>query len=255
MEDDVKDVGIKKQEVDDFFNNSARHHKNFNAVLDTNTTDEAIHANIYRDYFTKSYMLENIVPDKNDVLLDFGCGVGRITYFFSPMVSKIFGIDSSEIMLEVAKAELKNYSNVEFEFMHGTKLPYPTDFFNKIFSNWVLQHISTDDILKYLEEFKRVLKSNGKIYLFEQTMTSTKESGKHVYRTTEDYCRLFESAGFKKILVKPVMRVPSRGMSIWNKKILAGKVPLIILKLIDKLTMNRKPQFIKYYTSVFIYQK
>ncbi len=255
MEDDVKNSGIKKQEVTDFFNQSANEHKNYNAVLDTSNSPNAIHSNIYRDYYTKCYMLESIQPQKEDELLDFGCGVGRITYFFSNRVGRISGVDSSEKMLEVAKGELKKGKNVDFELLSGTELIYSLDSFNKIFSNWVLQHISDEDILKYLAEFRRILKPKGKIYLFEQTMTNTQASGKHIYRRTEDYCRLIESVGFKKISVKPVMRVPSRGMSIWNKKIFPGKMLLPLLKFIDKTTMTRKPQFVKYYTTAFIYQK
>lgn len=256
MGNDEKDGGIDSRQVESFFDNTANTHKNINAVLDVSQTKEALYANIYRDYFTKKYLIKNINPRKNDSILDFGCGVGRVTFFLAPHVKNISGIDVSKNMLEIANHEKQNFHNVSFDHLTGTVIPDQDNSFNKIFSHWVLQHISDEMLVLYLKEFYRVLKKGGRIFLFEQTMQHSQSNSKHIYRTEENYMRLIESVpGFKKIAVKPVMRVPARGMSLWNKKTLSGKIALSVFSLIDNLTINYKKQHVKYYTSVFIYEK
>lgn len=256
MDNIVKNTEINTECVESYFEKSALSHKDINAVLDVSNTKEAIHSNIYRDYFTKKYLQKNVSPNKSDSILDFGCGVGRITYSFSKFANRVDGIDTSKNMIEVAAAKKEKIDNVNFTLLKGTILPFPNNSYNKIFSNWVFQHISDEKIIEYLKEFYRILPNGGKIYLFEQTMLTEQSTEKHIYRKDEDYSRLIESVfGFKKILVKPVMRVPSRGMSLWNKKLLFGKKLLPLFCFIDNLTMNYKRQNVKYYTTVFIYEK
>ena len=146
-----KDGGIDSREVESFFDSTANSHKNINAVLDVSQTKEAVHANVYRDYFTKKYLYKNINPQKNDSVLDFGCGVGRVTFFLAPHVKNISGIDISKNMLEIANNETRNFTNVSFEHLSGTLIPNQDNSFNKIFSHWVLQHISDEMLVLYLK--------------------------------------------------------------------------------------------------------
>ncbi|HAP01202.1 MAG TPA: hypothetical protein DCQ93_04680 [Bacteroidetes bacterium] len=245
---------IVKSDVENFFDKNADMHKNIHAVLDAKPTPAVMHSNLYRDYFTRRYMNKYVAPQPGDSILDFGCGVGRVTFDFANRVKKISGIDTSKNMLSVAESLKGNRTNVSFELLSESRLPYSDNSFNKIFSNWVIQHISDQNLIIYLREFHRILSSGGRIYLFEQTMSQLSSNEIHTFRKTEDYEKIISSAGFKKILVKPVMRVPARGMSIWNKK-LFPKIIFPALALIDEMTMTRKPEFVKYYTSAFVYEK
>ena len=105
MDNIVKNTEINTECVESYFEKSALSHKDINAVLDVSNTKEAIHSNIYRDYFTKKYLQKNVSPNKSDSILDFGCGVGRITYSFSKFANRVDGIDTSKNMIEVAAAK------------------------------------------------------------------------------------------------------------------------------------------------------
>jgi len=247
---------IDKQKVEDFFDNSAAFHQNSNAVLDVSHDEKAAHANIYRDYYTKSYIKEHLTPSSGDKVMDFGCGVGRVTSFLAPLVNRIAGVDLSSQMIEVAKRKNGNHHNINFLWLKSAPLPYPENSFNKIFTHWVMQHIPDAEAIIYFKEFYRTLNEGGKIFLFEQTKNDIAQySDKHVYRTVDQYCRLIEQAGFSKVTVTPVMRVPSRGMSLWNNKMISFRFLLPVFRMVDRFTLNRKPQYVNYYTTAFIFKK
>jgi ubiquinone/menaquinone biosynthesis C-methylase UbiE len=244
---------INREAVEKLFDDSALIHKNINSVLDPGISETAKHSNIYRDYFTRQYLLKNISPQKNEMIMDFGCGVGRITTVLAPRVKKITGIDLSVQMLEVARRRCK-LPNVEFIHLESPALPFPENTYDKIFTHWVLQHASDEDVLLYLKEFKRILKPGGNVLLFEQIKNEDEYSDKnvHVYRSSDHYKHLLEDAGFASINNFPVMRVPSIGMSLWNKKYSYSGIWKRILSMIDNNTIMRKPQFASYYTMAFI---
>ncbi len=247
---------INKDKVEEFFDSTALLHGNENAVLDVGAGEKTAHANIYRDYFTKSYIKKYVNPSLSDTVLDFGCGVGRVTFYMAPFTKEIMGIDLSAQMIEVAKKDPRNKGNVHFSWLRNPPLEQADKTINKIFTHWVMQHIPDSEILVYLKEFHRLLKDKGRIYLFEQVKNEvTKNSDKHIYRTTDQYRQLILQSGYKEVTVTPVMRVPSRGMSLWNKRLLPGKLLLPVFRSIDNMTLNRKPQFANYYTSVFIFEK
>jgi SAM-dependent methyltransferase len=256
MPDEKKYNEVDRIKVRDHFNQTAIVQPNDNSVLDSNTEQEVVFANIYRNYFTKHYIQKYVSPKKQDTLLDFGCGVGRIAFFLSPKVKRIEGVDVAKNMLEVATKKSSGFTNVHFSLLHDLTLPIKSEELNKVVSHWVLQHISDDDCSAYFEEFYRVLKPGGKLFLFEQVKSEGQQAGHiHVFRTINQYCSLLEAAGFTKIMVKPVMRVPSRGMSLWNRLKFNNRLLLRLLTLLDDKLMNRKIQFVEYYTILFEFEK
>lgn len=114
---------------------------------------------------------------KNKVL-DFGCGVGRLTRELSKKFGKCYGVDISETMIELAKYHNKEYSNCEFIVNDKEDLKvFKDNFFDFIYTNIVLQHIPDAMLIKsYLEEFLRILNPGG-ILIF-QLPTHTPNFGK-----------------------------------------------------------------------------
>lgn len=243
---------LDKTTVEKHFDTLANMHKNINSVLDVSKSEVAAHANIYRDYFTKRYIKKFVAPQQSDIIIDFGCGVGRVTNAFAPFCKKIIGLDLSSEMIKVA-VNTKPATNTSY--IHITSVPFDIEdnSIDKIFTNWVFQHISDNDAIKYLTEFKRILNPSGRIFLFEQTKNETQLSSNytHVYRRESEYENLIREAGLKNIQTKHAMRVPARGMSLWNKKISKNSLWKNVLGSIDELTMDRKPEFANYYTTLF----
>lgn len=96
-------------------------------------------------------------------ILDLGCGNGRYHQFFKDKKIEYTGIDYSEKLIEIAK---NKYPEAEFQVADAFNLPFPDNFFDRIFSIAVLHHIPSLELRQqFLKEAKRVLKPEGKFIL------------------------------------------------------------------------------------------
>ncbi len=95
--------------------------------------------------------------------LDFGCGVGRLTRALASRFDTVTGVDVSDAMIEKAKAMHATYPNCTFLVNPQEDLRiFPDGRFNLIYSNIVLQHLpSVEMILRYVREFIRLLAPGG----------------------------------------------------------------------------------------------
>ena len=108
-------------------------------------------------------LLEIFVENLNgEKILDAGCGHGRDAKFFSDLGYEITGVDLSEKLLEIAR---KNAPKAEFYLMDMRNLAFPSDYFDGIWARASFLHIPKKDSRKTLDEFYRVLKPNGLLYL------------------------------------------------------------------------------------------
>ena len=95
-------------------------------------------------------------------LLDFGCGVGRMTRAFSNFFASCVGIDVSENMVNLARKYNHEQSRCEFIVSEDRRLPFANGSFDFVFTVLVLQHLpSKSMILNYIAEFIRVAKDKG----------------------------------------------------------------------------------------------
>lgn len=247
---------INENKVIEEFNRRAALHQDSNAVLDASVKEEAKFSNFYRDYISKKGLLDSVVCNKNSVVLDFGCGIGRLSYFLAPYVKKVIGVDVSEKMIEVAK--LKNAApNIEYYHINNNNTHEVLSNFKVdcLFSYWVMQHISDERIKELLKDFSALLNKDGKIYIFEQIQYKISVSEEvHVMRKEEDYIRLFESNGFQFTGRKTLFRMPSYGMSLFNKIKINHPLVLKLCGLVEQFTVNRKPEHIDYFTSCLVFK-
>lgn len=94
--------------------------------------------------------------------LDIGCGYGRDCNFFSSQGFQSYGVDLSVKMIEAAR-EFDPKTN--FQIMDMMSLDFDSDFFNGIWCNAALLHLKKADAIIALNEFKRVLKNDGILFL------------------------------------------------------------------------------------------
>ena len=73
-------------------------------VLDS--TDLKGIKNEYIDTLHKIILAKYLLLDKNEKILDFGCGTGRFTSWLKERGFKVVGIDITEEMLDVAKKHI-----------------------------------------------------------------------------------------------------------------------------------------------------
>jgi SAM-dependent methyltransferase len=106
-------------------------------------------------------------------ILDLGCGNGRYLDYFGQKSIEYFGTDNSEKLIELAK---KRYPKANFQVADALSLPFPDNFFDKIFSVAVFHHIPSEELkLDFLKEAKRVLKSGGILILTVWHFKKSKE--------------------------------------------------------------------------------
>ncbi|MDA3817549.1 MAG: class I SAM-dependent methyltransferase [Prolixibacteraceae bacterium] len=95
-------------------------------------------------------------PQKNETILDIGCGTGDLTKKIAELCGKVTGIDNSSEMIQTA---LKKYP--EISFIHADAKDYQFDNkFDAIFSNAVLHWIPQADIA--VQNANRHLKVGGR---------------------------------------------------------------------------------------------
>lgn len=102
-------------------------------------------------------------PKTHETVLDFGCGVGRLTRALSKYFPQCYGVDISESMIANAKELNQHVTECMFVLNDKPHLRVFSDSsFDMIYTNMVLQHIPDTQIIKtYIAEFIRLLKTDG----------------------------------------------------------------------------------------------
>ena len=98
-----------------------------------------------------------------EVVVDVGCGLGRLSRALSPRVAAVHAIDVSEEMLRRARESNAALTNVTWHKGDGTTLrPVPDGVADGVFSHVVFQHIPDPEITYgYVREMGRVLRPGG----------------------------------------------------------------------------------------------
>ena len=104
------------------------------------------------------------------LILELGCGLGRVTIAMAGKSRKIVSVDYSHNMLVAMRRHLDNTvsENVMTVCANcSAKLPFKTAVFDAAVVFGVLLHINDEDLVGMIREIKRVTKPKGKIILRE----------------------------------------------------------------------------------------
>jgi 2-polyprenyl-3-methyl-5-hydroxy-6-metoxy-1,4-benzoquinol methylase len=108
------------------------------------------------------YQLKSV--KERQKILEVGCGWGRATIPLSNMGADSYGIDFSEEMLRLAKANSKHVS-VNLIAASAESLPFRNAAFDNVHSWFVLQHLPIPMVINTIQEIHRVLKPQGKVFV------------------------------------------------------------------------------------------
>lgn len=97
------------------------------------------------------------------IVADVGAGTGFMAAGLAPLVQKVFVIDGSPAMLEVARKNLGQFDNVEYHLADGASIPLPDASLDAIFANMYLHHCP--DPLAALREMTRLLRPGGRLVI------------------------------------------------------------------------------------------
>ena len=257
MEQITKHFSMDDKKINKIYNDKAKNHLDFNAVLDASQNPHAKRVNLLHDYIHKKTLLKWLKPTNQDIILDFGTGMGRLSSFISPKVQEIWGVDASQKMLHLAiNNQKKNNDTTRYVLSRNLPLPLPNNHFNKAFSYWVLASISDELLEEIFPEINRVLKMGGTFVFFEQIKDVAQFDGElHKKRTLEEYQQLGEKHGFELIAKKPTQRMPSYAIHYWKKFNFLPKYFLYCFYWLEQKTINRKKENVEYFTYAFQFKK
>ena len=125
------------------------------------------HKNSYIDYLHKLALEQVGVCNATDVVLDFGCGIGRLSHWLGDKCSRVYGIDIGKEVLSIA-AQHNARANVIYQVYDGETIPFAESSFDVILLVGVFHRKSIfpeDKLARILGEFYRVLKPNGRIIM------------------------------------------------------------------------------------------
>jgi ubiquinone/menaquinone biosynthesis C-methylase UbiE len=109
--------------------------------------------------------LESLDVQENQVIVDLGCGWGRVAeQLLSHVNFKYIGIDFSDEMLKVAREEVEKRGDgrVEFKNYDLTQgIPLDDNVADRILANWGIVYFPQEELKRVLAEVHRVLKPGG----------------------------------------------------------------------------------------------
>jgi SAM-dependent methyltransferase len=96
-------------------------------------------------------------------VLDFGCGVGRLTLALAAHFDDVHGVDISAAMIERARAMADGVGNppTYHHNRHPDLRDLDDDTFALVVTFIVLQHMPARDAMAYVREFVRILRPGG----------------------------------------------------------------------------------------------
>jgi len=118
-----------------------------------NKTDDPISA-------IEEVVIHDLINKFEGNVLDLGCGFGdNSSFYINKGFSHYYGIDSSEVMLDLAKKNNSNFKQMTFINCNITEFDYPTEKFDLIISRMTLHYI--DLIGEVFNLIHRSLKHGG----------------------------------------------------------------------------------------------
>ncbi len=145
-------------------------------------------------YYELPVVLNSLRLNKGKKILDISSPKLLASYISSKYPSiRLWGIDKFKDEILNWSTIIGSKKNLVLEYGDGTKLKYPNNFFDEVYSISVIEHVgnnkNTDDS-KMMKEVYRVLKKNGRFYF----TTIISKSPKVVFKNK----RYYSSSNLKK---------------------------------------------------------
>ncbi len=141
---------------------------NFNGIASGWFYDR--HHQKFRDYKAESEgIIATLGLDANRTVIDMGCGTGAFAIHAAAHYRKVYAVDISNSMLKRARRKAKKAKLNNIEFHRGGFLTYEhqAQAVDAIVSTTVLHHLPDFWKLIGLRRLAQMLKTGGKLYLFD----------------------------------------------------------------------------------------
>jgi len=158
--------------------------------------------------------LSHISINKDDTILDIGCGGGRTVNTLAKIAAegKVYGIDYSEVSVAVSTSINKKLIDAgRVRILHASvdSLPFPDDMFNLVIA--VESCHFWPDLVNNLKEIRRVLKPGGSVIIvngiyrderFEKRNSKVARMGDFTYHLPDEFRIFLKDAGYSSIQIE-----------------------------------------------------
>lgn len=128
---------------------------------------------------------------KEDIVVDYGCGKGRIGFFLNDQIGcRVIGIDHDERLLETAKRNLEQYESDDVVFIYSKAEEYNPDGANRFYFFNPFSTRIFSEVLKRIEESYEKSPRDILIFFYYSTIEYK------LYLPTEPRLELIESLYF-----------------------------------------------------------
>lgn len=127
---------------------------------------------------------EQGIPLEDNVVADIGCGPGALSWMFlnEGKAKLVLGVDIDQKELDKAPPELRENPNISLQHCNGTDFPIAENSVDIIICNDVLEHVSPETFVSFIEGLRRILKPGGVMLL--RTISWGNHSAHHNYGKT-----------------------------------------------------------------------
>lgn len=178
--------------------------------------------------FWHQFKFLNIIHNisASDDVLDFGCGPGSFLALLGEggSFNSAIGVDLASVQIKFAQSEIgSKYKSEKLKFVELTpntvKLPFEDASFSAITIIEVIEHIHPYVVIQIMDELKRVLKPDGRIYITTPNYRSlwpfiewllnklspVTYHDQHINKyTPNSFVKFLETAGFEVVNVESI---------------------------------------------------
>lgn len=157
-----------------------------------------------------SKVLEIYTPDKEERVLDIGCGWGTFCFAIAALCREITGLDFSQKSIDLCGILLKErkFTNIKFVCADAQTTGLKSDAYDVIICADLFEHLYPDISEKVLDECRRLLKKKGRLVIWtphrghvleilKNNNIILKKEPSHVdYKSMEYFSEILKSKGF-----------------------------------------------------------
>jgi ubiquinone/menaquinone biosynthesis C-methylase UbiE len=169
---DIIRVPTRKEDIAKFYSRVSKWHRLYKLQTVFSTGEQRV----------KDRVVETAGIKEGDVVLEVAIGAGDVIEKIAGRVGekgKVYGVDIARGYIEFTQkrlTELKLGDNVCLQIAEATRLPFEDNEFDVLINCFMMDLIDTPEIPKVLSEFRRVVKTHGKVVIAAMAIPEGKQS-------------------------------------------------------------------------------